>query len=215
MPGKREPPAWFGSLIGGNRDQSGLRYRRNRYYDPATGQFTQQDPIGLAGGLNLYGFANGDPVNFSDPFGLQACDPPDDPECKKKAEATESSEATRADEPEDSRTPLQVVGDFTAGFGDFITFGGTKKVRELWDCGDCVDYESGVYTAGQVTGGVTAVAGGALGVARAAGVTSRVAIHGAHHTFPLVGRAAHIQVNVWRIGVPGSGRALRIPLPWR
>ena len=27
-------------------------------------------PIGLAGGLNAYGFANGDPVNFSDPFGL-------------------------------------------------------------------------------------------------------------------------------------------------
>lgn len=24
--------------------------------------------------MNLYGFANGDPVNFSDPFGLQACD---------------------------------------------------------------------------------------------------------------------------------------------
>jgi len=24
----------------------------------------------MAGGLNLYGFANGDPVNFSDPFGL-------------------------------------------------------------------------------------------------------------------------------------------------
>jgi len=43
---------------------------RNRYYDPATGQFTQEDPIGIAGGLNLYGFAGGDPVNFSDPFGL-------------------------------------------------------------------------------------------------------------------------------------------------
>ena len=24
----------------------------------------------MAGGLNLYGFANGDPINFSDPFGL-------------------------------------------------------------------------------------------------------------------------------------------------
>jgi len=46
---------------------------RNREYDPLTGRFTQEDPIGLAGGLNLYGFANGDPVNFSDPFGLRAC----------------------------------------------------------------------------------------------------------------------------------------------
>jgi hypothetical protein len=32
---------------------------------------TQLDPIGLAGGLNLYGFAGGDPVNYSDPFGLK------------------------------------------------------------------------------------------------------------------------------------------------
>lgn len=37
----------------------------------AGGRFTQEDPIGLAGGLNLYGFAGGDPVNFSDPFGLK------------------------------------------------------------------------------------------------------------------------------------------------
>lgn len=34
------------------------------------GTHTQQDPIGLAGGLNLYGFAGGDPINFWDPFGL-------------------------------------------------------------------------------------------------------------------------------------------------
>lgn len=54
-----------------------MLYRRNRYYDPTSGQFTQLDPIGLAGGLNLYGFAGGDPVNFSDPFGLTACDPPE------------------------------------------------------------------------------------------------------------------------------------------
>ncbi|MDX2058915.1 MAG: RHS repeat-associated core domain-containing protein, partial [Gemmatimonadales bacterium] len=52
------------------REGTGLEYKRHRYYDPTTGRFTQPDPIGLAGGLNLYGFANGDPVNFSDPFGL-------------------------------------------------------------------------------------------------------------------------------------------------
>lgn len=32
--------------------------------------FTQEDPIGLAGGANLYGYAGGDPVSNSDPFGL-------------------------------------------------------------------------------------------------------------------------------------------------
>jgi RHS repeat-associated protein len=62
--------AWWGGLVDGMRDVSGQMYMRNRYYDPATGQFTQQDPIGLAGGLNSYGFAAGDPVSYSDPYGL-------------------------------------------------------------------------------------------------------------------------------------------------
>jgi RHS repeat-associated protein len=61
---------WFGGLVDGMRDASGQMYKRNRYYDPKTGQFTQPDPIGLAGGLNAYGFADGDPVSYSDPYGL-------------------------------------------------------------------------------------------------------------------------------------------------
>jgi RHS repeat-associated protein len=61
---------WFGSLSVGMRDASGQQYMRNRYYNPQTGQFTQPDPIGLAGGLNSYGFAAGDPVSYSDPYGL-------------------------------------------------------------------------------------------------------------------------------------------------
>ncbi len=65
---KNQP--WNGSLADQGTDASGLQYMRNRYYNPASGQFTQEDPIGLAGGMNLYGFAGGDPVNFSDPFGL-------------------------------------------------------------------------------------------------------------------------------------------------
>ncbi len=52
------------------RDATGQMYERNRYYDPGTGQFTQPDPIGIAGGLNVYGFANGDPVSYDDPYGL-------------------------------------------------------------------------------------------------------------------------------------------------
>jgi RHS repeat-associated protein len=61
---------WYGDLSQGQLDASGKMYMRNRYYDPGTGRFTQEDPVGLAGGMNLYGFAGGDPVNFSDPFGL-------------------------------------------------------------------------------------------------------------------------------------------------
>lgn len=63
--------AWYGSLLWAQRDPgTGLQYRRNRHYDPASGRFIQADPIGLVGGLNVYGFAAGDPINYSDPFGL-------------------------------------------------------------------------------------------------------------------------------------------------
>jgi RHS repeat-associated protein len=61
---------WWGSLLEGQRDAGGQMYMRNRYYDPATGQFTQTAPIGIAGGLNTYGFAGGDPVSYGDPYGL-------------------------------------------------------------------------------------------------------------------------------------------------
>jgi len=61
---------WQGTLLVDKADATGTYYRRNRSYDPSTGRFTQEDPIGLAGGLNLYGFANGNPVTYSDPFGL-------------------------------------------------------------------------------------------------------------------------------------------------
>ena len=67
---------WHGTLTEDKRDKAGTMYRRNRPYDPGTGRFTQEDPIGLAGGLNLYGFPSGDLLNFGDPFGLGPCDRP-------------------------------------------------------------------------------------------------------------------------------------------
>jgi RHS repeat-associated protein len=67
--------SWHGTLLTDKADAAGTKYRRNRYYDPQSGRFTQEDPIGLAGGLNVYAFAGGDPVSYSDPFGL--CPPCD------------------------------------------------------------------------------------------------------------------------------------------
>jgi RHS repeat-associated protein len=85
------PLAWMGTLIDGMRDNSGQMYMRNRYYDPASGRFTQEDPIGLAGGLNAYGFAAGDPVSFDDPYGLKTDTVPG-----MKAYMNESGEMVRA-----------------------------------------------------------------------------------------------------------------------
>ena len=52
-------------------EETGLHYNLFRYYDPHIGRFTQQDPIGLAGGMNLYRF-EGTVQNQVDPLGLFA-----------------------------------------------------------------------------------------------------------------------------------------------
>ncbi|HZZ80442.1 MAG TPA: RHS repeat-associated core domain-containing protein [Gemmataceae bacterium] len=59
--------------------ETGLYLNRNRYYDPATGRFVSNDPIGLAGGLNLQQYAP-NPIQWIDPQGLARC--PCDP-CSK------------------------------------------------------------------------------------------------------------------------------------
>ncbi|MBF7994835.1 RHS domain-containing protein [Rahnella sp. SAP-29] len=49
--------------------ETGLHYNLYRYYDPDNGRFTQQDPIGLLGGLNLYQYAP-NALGWVDPWGL-------------------------------------------------------------------------------------------------------------------------------------------------
>ncbi|MBE7462590.1 MAG: hypothetical protein HS116_03750 [Planctomycetes bacterium] len=56
--------------------ESGLYQYRLRYYQPATGRFISQDPAGYVDGANLYGYVMGNPVGYTDPWGL----------CKKVAQ---------------------------------------------------------------------------------------------------------------------------------
>ena len=50
-------------------NETQLHYNTFRYYDPEVGRFVGQDPIGLAGGVNLYQYAL-NPTAFIDPLGL-------------------------------------------------------------------------------------------------------------------------------------------------
>jgi RHS repeat-associated protein len=49
---------------------SGLDFALFRAYDPAHARWLNRDPIGELGGINLYGYANGNPVSNYDPSGL-------------------------------------------------------------------------------------------------------------------------------------------------
>jgi RHS repeat-associated protein len=42
---------------------------RARYYNPTTGRFLSEDPMGFAGGFNLYAYASNNPLSFADAFG--------------------------------------------------------------------------------------------------------------------------------------------------
>ncbi|ECI5144420.1 DUF4329 domain-containing protein [Salmonella enterica subsp. salamae] len=52
-------------------EETGLYYNRHRYYDPLQGRYITQDPIGGAGGWNLYQYPL-NPVSKIDPLGLSA-----------------------------------------------------------------------------------------------------------------------------------------------
>ena len=45
-------------------------YVRNRYYSPVLGRWITRDPIGISGGINLYGYSGGRAASAADPQGL-------------------------------------------------------------------------------------------------------------------------------------------------
>jgi RHS repeat-associated protein len=52
-------------------NESGLYYNYFRTYDPSMGRYLESDPIGLEGGnYSTYAYANNDPIDASDPYGL-------------------------------------------------------------------------------------------------------------------------------------------------
>jgi RHS repeat-associated protein len=56
---QRFPGQWF-------QLETGLAYNWHRHYDASLGRYTQVDPIGLAGGVSVYGYAKHSPTGWID-----------------------------------------------------------------------------------------------------------------------------------------------------
>jgi len=135
---------------------------------------------------NLDAYAQNNAVNGIDPYGLYSID-----------------------------NFIQDVANFSAGFGDTISFGLTDWIRDQMGTNYVVDKCSGVYTTGEVSGYAWDVAAGGAAVKSLSRYGARLAVHGPHHTFGRLGRLPHVQLNIWEKGVKGSGKAIRLPLPRR
>jgi RHS repeat-associated protein len=140
-----------------------------RDYDPDTGRWAAKDPILFEGGqVNLYVYVGNDPVNWIDPFGLDAADWMY----------------------ENARWLVDVdvrwAGDFSTGFADTITFGGTEWLQDQMGVRGFVDPCSTAYAAGEVGGYAWMVGTGVGGAGRAAGVQVNVLSRG--NVFKIISR---------------------------
>jgi RHS repeat-associated protein len=123
---------------GRENDNTGLYYYRARYYSPNQQRFISEDPIGLNGGINVYGYVEGNPINLIDPMGLWAWGDP---------------------------LPQGVV-DGVAGFGDTMSFGFSGWARGQMGFDGGVNKCSGAYGVGVAAGigvGIGMGVGGAIG----------------------------------------------------
>jgi RHS repeat-associated protein len=64
------PFGWKGQSGAYRDSETGLVQMGARYFSPALGRFLSRDPIAFAGGVNIYAYCDGDPIDYADPTGL-------------------------------------------------------------------------------------------------------------------------------------------------
>ncbi len=121
---------------GRENDGTGLYYYRNRYYSPMLSRFVSEDPIGLAGGVNLYGYVGGDPISLSDPTGLA-------PNCTNSRGRVTSAFTTRTIE--QVLWSTQVPAPLATGLGPDMGPPERGRPRWRWE----INYDWWMYEVGR------------------------------------------------------------------
>ncbi len=127
--------------------ETGLVYLRARYYDPATAQFLTRDPL-EAITRQPYAYAGNNPVNNTDPLGLNKCEVGLNPlrwggnavDCVSKADATEVVEVVN-----------KASGVVAAGAG-ICTAAGAASIIGTPVAGVCATVGAGALTVNVGTG---------------------------------------------------------------
>ncbi|HEX2050194.1 MAG TPA: RHS repeat-associated core domain-containing protein [Actinomycetota bacterium] len=210
-------------------EAAGLMYLRARYYEPASGRFVSEDPIGFGGGdVNLYAYVWSSPTNHTDPLGL--CGWTDPFGCI--GDGAQAVWDAGSDLVTAGRKTLGSIGDaiynwsgwdevgnFAAGWGDAASFGITYWIRDQMGTNDVIDTSSGWYKGGFVGGVANVAAINVLGYVRGAefwiGRNLRIAPWGNRTGHP-VGRYPHYHRRITGPDgktVPG-GSLKRWHRPW-
>ncbi|MEZ5162331.1 MAG: RHS repeat-associated core domain-containing protein [Fimbriimonadaceae bacterium] len=153
-----DPWAGMGAQSGYYRDsETGLSLCTRRYYDPAGGRFLTRDPIGHAGGLNLYEYCGGNPINRLDADGLM-WDP------LTASEAASANARMRGGKNSEARATLNDIG--TA----LLNFIGGDEVRQFSAVSGCYSGEGNYFMAGLYgVGTVAVITGSAFSFSRFGG----------------------------------------------
>jgi len=150
-------PFLFNGQFGVLTEPNGLYCMMARFYSPVFRRFLSEDPAGFAGGINLYAYAAGDPVNLMDPFGLG----PISWQQKLVNFLPEYAVDGLA-----SIIFSQRLVDFSAGTGDILSFGLTDVWRNIDGSYSWVLKDSSAYAAGEWTGTGIGFAVGGAGLAK-------------------------------------------------
>ncbi|MCB1227012.1 MAG: hypothetical protein KDK99_14440 [Verrucomicrobiales bacterium] len=155
-------------------EESGLNYHSARYLACWLGRWTSTDPSDLSGGLNLFAYANSNPVGAIDPNGLASQDPLADTELVAKPEA--SSSASSASPP----STVSVASKYWEATKDSVGEFGASVLEPFLPT---IDQVSTALANPQVQGGLKFVGGAAEALAGAATAETGIGVVALVHGF--------------------------------